>query len=302
MVEMPRISSTALAPFGVEASIAGVADVGGILGLAAEEKAELARLWAQDGLLLIRGLSPMSLEEQGELCALFGPISRPDHPIISNVVPDGILADLELRFHHDIAYTPVPYLGGALHAIDVAEGVSATRFSSGYRAYARLPEALRQRLAGLNAIQVRPRARGRRTRLTDLLPGDPAAVHPVVWSHPQSGRPFLFVDEDMTAAILGLPEEESDALLEQLFACLYSEDNVYEHVWGVGDVVIWDNRAVAHGRRALAEPGNRTLQRVNIATLSYFEQVPSDDMARVALLTSRGGDGWSARAAAAEEQ
>ena len=292
---MNRIVSTPIEPFGVEVGLDGIDSVEGIMGLTPEEKAELVDLYQADGLLLIRELRPMNLDEQSMLCSIFGPICRPDHPIVSNVRPDGILADFELRFHHDISYTPVPYLGGALHAIEVDEGVSATRFASGYGAYERLPKQLRRRVDKLNAIHLRGRAKGRRTRLTDSLPGDTAAVHPVVWPHQVTGRPYLFVDEDMTGAIIGMPEEDSDALLEELYLYLYADHNVYEHPWSTGDIVIWDNRAVAHARRAVTMPGTRTLQRVNIATLSAFDQVPSDISARDDLLNSRGGDAWSSK-------
>jgi taurine dioxygenase len=265
-----------------------------IARLTPDEKAELVHLYNGEGLLLIRGLS-LSMDDQSALCSIFGPISPPDHPIISNVRPDGILGDYELLMHHDIPYVPVPYLGGALYALEVDEGVSATRFASGYGACERLPEQLRQRVEMLNAIHVRSRVEDRRTRLTDLLPGDPAAVQPVVGRHPVTGRAYLFVDEMMTAAIIGISEADSEQLLDELFSYLYADDNVYEHTWSDGDIVIWDNRAIQHGRRALAAPGNRTLQRVNIATLSYFEQCPSDFGARENLLNTRGGDGWSAQ-------
>jgi taurine dioxygenase len=291
---MTRIAKISISPFGLAVEIDGVTGSEGMRGLSAEEKSELVQLYEWDGLLLIRGLS-LSLEEQGEVCGIFGPISPPDHPFVSNVRADGILADYELMFHHDIPYVPLPYLGGALFALEVDEGVSPTRFASGYRAYERLPGKLRQKVEGLNSMHVRARAQGRRTRLTDLLPGDPGAVHSVVGHHPVTGRAYLFVDEHMTAGIIGLPEAESDELLEEVFSYLYGDDNVYEHSWRNGDMIVWDNRAVQHGRHALTTPGTRTLQRVNIAALSYFQQCPTDVGSREDLLTARGGDGWSPR-------
>jgi taurine dioxygenase len=289
---MPGILSCSVQPFGVEVEFAAQEGTAWISDLAPGEKTELVDLYNRDGLLLVRGLS-LSIEDQGTLCSVFGPVSPPDHPIISNVRPDGILGDYELRMHHDIPYVPVPYLGGALYALNVDEGVSATRFASGYLAYELLPAPLRQRVNTLNAIHVRARTQDRRTRLTDLLPGDPAAVQPVVGRHPITGRSYLFVDESMTAAIIGMSEGDSDRLLEELFSFLYADGNVYEHSWSHGDIVIWDNRAIQHGRRALTTPGTRTLQRVNIAALSYFEQCPSDFGSRDNLLNTRGGDGWS---------
>ena len=289
---MTHMASTSIEPFGVEVQLDGVRSAESFLALGAEEKAELVRLYQRDGLLLLRGLE-LDLAEQNAVCSVFGPVSPPDHPFISNVREDGILGDFQLLFHHDIPYVPVPYLGGALYGLEVEAGTSPTRFASGYLAYERLAEPLRRRVEALNAIHVRSRLPDRRTRLADLHPGDPGAVHAVVGRHPVTGRAYLFVDEQMTGAVIGLPETEGDALLDELFSALYAEDAVYEHAWENGDLIVWDNRAVQHGRRALTTPGTRTLQRVNIATLSYFEQCPSDSVAREDLLNARGADAWS---------
>jgi taurine dioxygenase len=290
---MSRFQTSFTEPFGVKIEFDdGIARFEDIMALGPEEKTELVGLYQWNGLLLLRGLA-LDFEQQSQLCGLFGPISAPDHPIISNVRPDGILGNYELRFHHDIPYVPVPYLGGALYALEVDDAVNATRFASGYLAYERLSERLKQRVEGLNALHVRGRAQGRRSRLTDLLPGDICAVHSIVGHHGVTQRPYLFVDEDMTSGVIGLTEDESEDLLYELFSCLYSDDAVYEHPWRAGDLVIWDNRAVQHARHALTTPATRTLRRVNIATLSYFEQCPSDLGARENLLNSRGGNGWA---------
>jgi taurine dioxygenase len=116
---------------------------------------------------------------------------------------------------------------------------------------------------------------GRRTTLADLDPGDMATVHPVVGQQAGSGRPYLFVNLDMSACITKMTPDESDALLEELFAHLYTPDNVYEHHWREGDLVIWDNLAVQHARSATGNAA-RTLQRVTIAHYGYWEQVPTD--------------------------
>ena len=204
----------------------------------------------------------MSLEEQSELCGLFGPISQPDHPIISNVVPDGILADLELRFHHDIAYTPVPYLGGALHAVDVADGcqrhpllqrLRCLRASAGGVA----PAAGRsQRDPGASAgarsahAPHRPPSRRSRRRASGgLVPpgvGPPLSVHRR--GHDRSDpRPARRRERRAAGAALRLSLLGGQRLRARLGRGRRG---------GLGQP-----RAVAHGRRELASPGNRTLQR-----------------------------------------
>jgi taurine dioxygenase len=267
---LPGITHRRLEPFGAEAEL----DLAGGLGEA--DKAELRRLYALDGLLLIRGLR-LSMDEQLDLCSVFGPVLRGsrENYLVSNVHKAGLLGSRELLFHNDIPFVPEPYLGGSLHALDVADGVSATRFASGLRAYERLPGRLRERIEGLNALQVRERVEGRRNRLTDMQPGDLCTLHPVVRRRDDDGRPYLFVNQSMTASIVGLSEADSEALIEELLSYLYVEDGIHEHVWTTGDIVIWDNLAVQHARKALGA-GVRTLQRVTIAKIAYWDQWPAD--------------------------
>jgi taurine dioxygenase len=195
--------------------------------------------------------------------------------LVSNVHKDGLLGNRELLFHNDIPYVPRPYLGGSLHALDVEPDASATRFASGLRAWERVPQALRDRIDRLNAIHVRERVEGRRNRMTDMHPGDLCTLHPVVGRRAGDGRPYLFVNEAMTACIVGIPEAESEALIEELLSYLYADGAVYEHGWRNGDIVIWDNLAVQHARKALPT-STRTLQRVTLAEISYSEQYPTD--------------------------
>lgn len=265
-----RISHKRIEPFGVEAQV----DLA--RGLTDEDKEELRRLYTLDGLLLIRGLK-LSMEDQLELCSVFGPVLRGEHDryLVSNVAKDGLLGDLELLFHHDIPYVPAPFLAGALHAVEVSEGVSPTKYASGFLAYERIPQKLRERIEGRNAVFVRPRDETRRNKLTDSLPGDNCAVHAVVQRQKGTGRPYLFVNEQMTACLIGVPDAESDALIEEVLTHTYADDNVYEHKWKNGDIVIWDNLALQHAR-APVTGGVRTLQRVTIARLSYDAQYPAD--------------------------
>jgi taurine dioxygenase len=265
-----RISNSPIAPFGVEAKV----DLA--RGLMEEERQELRHLYAQEGLLLVRGLN-LAMEDQLRFCSHFGPVLRGEHDkyLVSNVAKNGLLGDLELLFHHDVPYVPAPFLAGALHALEVSEGVSGTKFASGFRAYERLPQKLRDRVDGMKALFIRPRDEGRRNKLTDSLPGDNCAVHAVVPRQKGTGRPYLFVNGQSTACLIGVSESESDALLEELLSYIYAEDNIYEHKWKNGDIIIWDNLALQHARAKIVG-GIRTLQRVTIARFSYEEQYPAD--------------------------
>ncbi len=255
-----------LAPFGIEADP----------GLIESRPENLRRMFDEQGLVLIRGLD-LSMDEQKALCRLFGPvIDTPlENFIVSNVREDGYLGVQELLFHHDIAYLPAPYPGGSLHAIDVGEGATSTRFASGTRAWAQLPPALRERVAPLNALHVKQRVFDRPNTLADLEPGDVCAIHAVVGKHARTGAPYLMVSEDLTVCIAGLSEKDSADLLQELFARIYAPDNVYEHHWRKGDIVIWDNLAVQHARGPIS-PVPRTLQRVSIAAIGYAQMYPTD--------------------------
>lgn len=258
------------APFGWESDLDLTAP------LDEAQRAAVLRLYRRDGLILFRGQT-LSREQQQAACDLFGPALRTelDNYVVSNVVEGGFLGKAELLFHNDIPYVPAPFLGGSLHALEVAQGAAATRFASALRGWDGLPDGLKTRVEGLNALHVRGHMLGRRTTLADLDPGDMATVHPVVGKQEGTGRPYLFVNLDMSACITKMPHDESDALLEELFSYLYAPGNVYEHQWRQGDLVVWDNLAVQHARSATGNAA-RTLQRVTIAHFGYWEQVPTD--------------------------
>lgn len=90
------------------------------------------------------------------------------------------------------------------------------------------------------------------------------AVHPVVRTHPATGRKALFVSEHFTTRILDLPEEESRALLQELFAASVRPEFVYRHQWQPHDLVFWDNRAVLHLAAGTPDTERRKLYRTTV--------------------------------------
>jgi len=259
-----------LAPFGHEVELSSIGEIGPEQGQALQD------LYRRDGLLLIRGLE-LSQADQIELCRHLGPVneSQFENFLVSNVAKNGHLGVRELLWHHDVPYLPAPYLGASLHALQVDADAVGTRFASGFRAYERLPQALKDRIDTMKALHVRERVFDRRNKLTDLLEGDVCTVHDVVRRQPGTGRPYVFVSENLTPTIIGLSEADSQALLDELSSYLYASDNIYEHRWTQGDIVIWDNLTLQHAR-GLAGQGTRTLQRVTIAELGYAAQYPGD--------------------------
>ena len=178
----------------------------------------------------------------------------------------------ELAFHSDLAFNPEPFLTISLHATDVEDGRSSTRFVDSCIGYRTLPEATKARLAGHDALHVF--AVDMAGHNSDAPEGLPRATHPLVMEHPRTGEPILYVNLNQTARIVGLAPQESADLLEALFEHLYREENVYEHRWRNGDLVMWDNLATQHARGNVSGVGRRTLQRVVLATKGFFEQNP----------------------------
>jgi taurine dioxygenase len=265
-----KLEPNQLSPFGVDVVLTSTRN------LDSGAASEIRDLFQRDGLLLVRGLQ-LSHQEQIEFCRIIGPVCESpfENFLVSNVAKDAHLGARELLWHNDVPYLPLPYLGASLHALQVDPGAVGTRFASGFRAYERLPQQLRDRVAGMNALQVRERVWDRPNRLTDLEPGDICTVHPVVRTQGKTGRPYLFVNQDMTACIIGLSDSDSQALLDELYSYFYVEEDVYEHSWAEGDLVVWDNLAVQHSRGRVGE-GARTLQRVSITELGYAQQYPTD--------------------------
>jgi taurine dioxygenase len=111
-------------------------------------------------------------------------------------------------------------------------------------------------------------------RIDDVDPRSPRSAHPVIGRHPRSGAPVIFANELHTSHVIGVPARESSALLRDLFDVLYDDDHVYEHRWLAGDLILWDNIALHHGRHDIARDEPRTLQRVTLGAYTPGELVP----------------------------
>ena len=228
-------------------------------------------------LVLVRA-EPLPGEAQAAFVARFGPLvpERQLWGYVSNVREDGIVREGALLFHSDFAFTPSPVHGIALHALDVPADGSPTLFADAVNAVGLLPAGLRARLAGRRVLNVYDfhRPNDRPMRLTEADPRSPRVEHPVIARHPRTGVPVVMANELHSDHIVGLPRAESDALLAELFAVLYDGANVYEHRWAVGDLVLWDNVSLHHGRRTIPLDEPRTLQRVTLGAYTPGELVP----------------------------
>jgi taurine dioxygenase len=262
-----ELTWSAMEPFGA------LVDVDCAAGLSAAQRAGLKRLFEEHHLLVLRGQS-LTEEQHVATMAMLGPVPSDASSMVANDPAFGLQGDIRLAFHSDLAFAAEPDLGGSLYAIDLVNDVSTTSFASGARAFGQLPAALRERVAGLEAISCWPLDQTRRNRCDQLTDADPRCAHPVLWPHPGTAVPVLYLTEMQTDSIVGLDEAASEALIAELFGYLFDPDNVVTHTWRVGDLVIWDNRALQHARSDVSQVGLRVLRRVSLARRSFFEQFP----------------------------
>jgi taurine dioxygenase len=259
----------------------------------------IARLYDERGVLLFRE-QHLSDEQFVRFSRRFGELEihamrefvKPAHPeifILSNIIEDGKPIgnkDAGGTWHTDLSYMKAPSRGSILYAIeiphdDLGSPLGATCFASAAQAHDRLSEAMRTRLAGLKAVHGLWE-RHEKDRIAagqaDRIIRDPArraavpdVVHPVIRTHPRTGRKCLYVNEGQTTRIDGLGPDESRQLLDELFAHSIDPAHVYTHQWRVRDVVMWDNCSMLH--RAVLDyrlPQRRLMNRTTIRGSEVF--------------------------------
>jgi len=247
---------------------------------APEDAVALRAAFDRHGLLLVRR-SDLSAGDHRRFAELFGPV-REGASHISNVEPDGYHPEWAMLFHSDYVFTDRPVHGISLYPLELAPGVASTRFVNLARAAATLPADLRRRIEGLEIVHMISVAGDApedvRHREADLGGPDaspalyPRAVRPVLAPHPRTGVPILQISEQQASHFVGRSYEESDALLEELFAHLHGDESqIYEHDWRMGDLVVWDNRMLVHGRRAAPKAVRRSFRRFTLTEWTLEE-------------------------------
>ena len=201
--------------------------------------------------------------------------SVPGHPeivVLSNVTengrPTGVRRAGE-NWHSDMCYTPRPPRGTALHAIEVPDlfglPLGDTEFASAAAAWDALPDSIRRRIEGRRATFD---FRGRKRSFPptqDEIDRYPPVQHPIVRTHPRTGRKCLYVMRDDCTAIEGMDAEEAEALIAALADHIVKPAFVYRHQWRAGDLLMWDNCLVQH--RAIQDydmPQRRVMHRTTM--------------------------------------
>ncbi|MHC5850622.1 TauD/TfdA dioxygenase family protein [Nostoc sp.] len=189
---------------------------------------------------------------------------------ISNV-DGGYTGTGELTFHSDHKWTPTPSSGSLLYALEIPTHGGDTYWLNTNLAYEALDEATKARIADLQLITYNPFLRDRNAprslyRLDKSIPLiSPIFPHPLVRTHPESGKKHLYLDAATEVEIVGLEPEEGSKLIEQLRQHLTQPKFYYQHKWYVGDIVYWDNQATLHYRQAFDPNERRVLKRVSLA-------------------------------------
>lgn len=215
-------------------------------------------------------------------------ILRVNNLVGDDGVPVGTGGSSSLEWHSDYSYVPHVGKESFLEAVEIpTKNPPQTCFANQYAAFASLPKAMVEMLRPLYAHHsISGYAKGgemelqitgarqdsenfresfkakkeRNARLGVERPPIPQAIHPVIMRHPDTGREILYVSKGITRSIIGMPEDESRALLEELAALSTRPENVYAHDWQVGDMVMFDTLGTLH-RRDAWDPGERRVMR-----------------------------------------
>ena len=188
--------------------------------------------------------------------------------VIENGVPIGSLGAGEAVWHTDMSYLENPPKASMLYAVEIPPAGGDTHFCNMYLAYECLPDTLRLRASGLTIKHDGTYNSGGYVRQGLAASDDPVTsagvYHPLVATHPETGRQALYLGRRRNAYIGGLPLAESEALLDELWSYATRDSHAWHNEWQPGDVVLWDNRCTMHRRDSFDPDSRRILYRTQI--------------------------------------
>ncbi|MEX3966905.1 TauD/TfdA dioxygenase family protein [Paraburkholderia sp. EG286B] len=253
--------------------------------LSSEDFARIHRAHLDHHVLVFRD-QRITPEQQVEFSRRFGPLQihvlhqfalagHPEVLIVSNIVENGKpigLGDAGHFWHSDLSYKEKPSLGSLLHAQELPAEGGDTLFANMHLAWETLPAHLRSAVEGRRAehtylaryAELQARSPWRPNLTAEQIAQVKPVVHPVVRTHPETGRKALFVSEHFTTRIVDLPADESRALLDALFAHSVRAEHCYRHEWREHDLVFWDNRSLMHLAAGTPDRLRRRLYRTTI--------------------------------------
>jgi taurine dioxygenase len=197
---------------------------------------------------------------------------RPEIYVVSNVIENGVaigsLGAGEAVWHTDMSYLPAPPKASMLYALEIPPTGGDTSFCDMYAAFETLPAGLRDRVLGLRVKHDGTYNSGGYVRQgvtpTDDPRSAPGTLHPLVCTHPESGRRMLYLGRRRMAWIEGLDLAASEALLDEIWTHATQPALTFTHRWRVGDLVLWDNRCTMHRRDPFNAASRRVMHRTQI--------------------------------------
>jgi taurine dioxygenase len=240
----------------------------------AEDFPDIHQAFLDHGVIVIPG-APLAPDAQIAFSARFGPLmgrrpSTPDkvlmpgHPeiiLLSNRRENGEkvgISDAGRYWHSDLCFEEKPNLGTVVHAVEIPDEGGDTLFADLQGAYAALSADLKVRIEGKRAahtfkkhyLEVMAEGSDRPPLTPTQIDALALNYHPIVRTHPDTGRKTLFINPGHTTHVEGMEEAESHKLLDALYEVCLAPEHIYRHQWSVGDTVVWDNRRLMHN----AEP------------------------------------------------
>jgi len=247
--------------------------------------AAIHRAWIDHQVLLFRGqnltdhdliafsrrfgdLDHAPIQENGQSIAN----GMPEIYVVSNVIENGVaigsLGYGEAVWHTDMSYLTAPPKASMLYALEIPPAGGDTSFVDMYAAFEALPESLRRQAMGLRVKHDGTYNSGGYVRQGVTPTNDPreapGTLHPLVCTHPESGRRMLYLGRRRMAWLEGFGLAESDALLDEIWAHATQARFVWTHQWRVGDLVLWDNRCTMHRRDPFDANTRRIMHRTQM--------------------------------------
>jgi taurine dioxygenase len=258
-------------------------DCGDVRTLSAEQFSVVHQAFLDNLILLIRGQS-LTDDDLLAFGRRFGDLTRPSavhigqaprdekYPeiaVISNVVQNGIaigsLGDGEAVWHTDSSFADMPPSASILYSIEIPPTGGDTGFANMYMALDTLPPHLRKQITGKTIKHDKRYTSGGQLRPGYLAEQDlresPGPSHPIIRKHPETGRSSLYLGRRPHAYVNGLSLEDSEQLLDALWAHAAQPQFAWHHQWKVGDILIWDNRCTLHRRDAFDPAARRVMHR-----------------------------------------
>ncbi len=247
-------------------------------------RAALRTAWAENCILLVRG-QDLTEDEQFAYARVYGEVAdrvappvekrsyRADPTNRMQLVTDrlddqgrplGSLGDGEMWFHTDKCYVEKPHRASFLYAVEIPSTGGHTKFANLYNAYDNLPAALREKLEGRKVLQLYDYGKAGHANLDQNLDELLHYWQPLFVTNPDTGRRAVYISRLMSVRIEGMDDAESRATLDQISDIIESPDNIYDHAWTPGDIIVWDNLSSLHARTEWPPDERRTLRRVTI--------------------------------------